>query len=186
MSITLANLITLDVHNENTMKNLLVKGVKRINEFNWIMSMPYDFGKRKKPDEHNCVVKSVQTDFPYCYEYVGNTEILVITPLKEKMNLRHMSKSKYIMKKEKIILCYAFLVQILSGTGKTETSNDLARAFGKLCKVYNEVILKFEIHISIFFRYIIIKYSKILNCSFILFRNNNNIRTTLSNLTLDS
>ena len=30
------------------------------------------------------------------------------------MNLRHMSKSKYIMKKEKIILCYAFLVQILT------------------------------------------------------------------------
>ena len=156
MSITLANLITLGVHNENTMKNLLVKGVKRINEFNWIMNMPYDLGQRKKPDKHNCVVKSVQTDFPQGYEYVGNTEILVITPLKEKMNLRHMSKSKYIMKKEKIILCYTFLVQILSGTGKTETSNDLARAFGKLCKVYNEVILKFEIHISIFFRYIII------------------------------
>ena len=29
-------------------------------------------------------------------------------------NLRHMSKSKYIMNKEKIILCYAFLVQILT------------------------------------------------------------------------
>ena len=64
MSITLANLITLDVHNENTMKNLLVKGVKRINEFNLIMNMPYDLGKRKKPDGYNFVVKSVQTDFP--------------------------------------------------------------------------------------------------------------------------
>ena len=41
MSITLANLITLGVHNENTMKNLLVKGVKRINEFDWIMNIPY-------------------------------------------------------------------------------------------------------------------------------------------------
>ena len=30
------------------------------------------------------------------------------------MNLRHKSKSKYIMKKEKIILCYTFLVQILT------------------------------------------------------------------------
>ena len=97
-------LITLDDHNENSMKNLLVKGVKRINEFNWIMDMPYDLGQRKKPE----------TDFPQGYEYVGNVEILVITPLKEKMNLRHMSKSKYIMKKEKIILCYDFLVQILT------------------------------------------------------------------------
>ena len=38
MSITLANLITLDIHKENAMKNLLVKGVKRINEFDWIMN----------------------------------------------------------------------------------------------------------------------------------------------------
>ena len=36
MSITLANLITLDIHKENAMKNLLVKGAKRINEFDWI------------------------------------------------------------------------------------------------------------------------------------------------------
>ena len=39
MSITLANLINLDVHNEKAMKNLLVKGVKRINEFDWIKKM---------------------------------------------------------------------------------------------------------------------------------------------------
>ena len=39
MSITLANLITLDVHNEKAMKNLLVKDVKRINEFDWIKNM---------------------------------------------------------------------------------------------------------------------------------------------------
>ena len=107
-------LITLDDHNENSMKNLLVKGVKRINEFDWIMNIPYQRDQSLKPDEYNCALKSVQTDFPYCYEYVGNAEILVITPLKDKMNLRHMSKSKYIMKKEKIILCYAFLVQILT------------------------------------------------------------------------
>ena len=39
MSITLANLITLDVHNEKAMKNLLVKDVKQINEFDWIKNM---------------------------------------------------------------------------------------------------------------------------------------------------
>ena len=72
-----------------------------------------------------------------------------------------------------------------TGTGKIKTTKDLARTLGKLYVVYTEVILKFEIHISIFFRYIIIKYSQVLNYSFILFRNNN-IRTTFSNLALDS
>ena len=53
MSITLANLITLDVHNENAMKNLLVKGVKRINEFDWSMNIPYYCDKSLKLDEYN-------------------------------------------------------------------------------------------------------------------------------------
>ena len=114
MNITLANLITLDVHNENAMKNLLVKGVK-INEFDWIMNMPYYWGQSLKPDEYNCIVKSVQTDFPYSYEYVDNDEICSGGGGHGYPKyLRHMSKSKYIMKKEKIILCYAFLVQLLS------------------------------------------------------------------------
>ena len=89
-SITLANLITLDVHNEKAIKNLLVKSVKRINELDWIMNMSYYWDKSEKPDEYNYVVKSVQTDFSYGYEYVGNTEILVITPLKVKCNLTLM------------------------------------------------------------------------------------------------
>ena len=49
MSITLANLITLDVHNEKAMKNLLVKGVKRINEFDWIKNIPYYTDQSLKP-----------------------------------------------------------------------------------------------------------------------------------------
>ena len=53
MSITLANLIILDVHNENAMENLLVKGVNRINEFDWIMNMPYYWGQSLKPNEYN-------------------------------------------------------------------------------------------------------------------------------------
>ena len=59
MSITLANLINLDVQNEKAMKNLLVKGVKRINEFDWIMNMPYYWDQSLKLDEYNCIVKSI-------------------------------------------------------------------------------------------------------------------------------
>ena len=43
-------LITLDDRNENSMKNLLVKGVKRINEFDWIMNIPYYRDQSLKPD----------------------------------------------------------------------------------------------------------------------------------------
>ena len=53
MSITLANLINLDVHNEKAMKNLLVKGVKRINEYDWIMNIPYYLDQSLKPDKYN-------------------------------------------------------------------------------------------------------------------------------------
>ena len=128
MSITLANLITLDVHNENVMKNLLVKGVKKINEFDWIMNMRYYWDKSLKNDELNCVVKSVQTDFPYGYEYVGNAEILVITPLTDKCNLTLMGALR---------LNLGGAPAGPAGTGKTETTKDLARTLGKLCVVYN-------------------------------------------------
>ena len=129
MSITLANLITLDVHNENVMKSLLVKGIKRINEFEWIMNMRYYWDKsleskeKEEEDKFNCVVKSVQTDFPYGYEYVGNAEILVITPLTDKCNLTLMGALR---------LNLGGAPAGPAGTGKTETTKDLARTLGKL------------------------------------------------------
>ena len=132
MSITLANLITLDVHNMNVMKNLLKKGVKKTNEFDWIMNMRYYWGQALldylKPEDFNCVVKSVQTDFPYGYEYVGNAEILVITPLTDKCNLTLMGALR---------LNLGGAPAGPAGTGKTETTKDLARTLGKLCVVYN-------------------------------------------------
>jgi dynein heavy chain len=90
MSINLANLITLDVHNINVMRSLVSKGVSTTKAFEWIMNLRYYWDFCLTPDKENCVVKSVQTDFPYGYEYVGNAEILVITPLTDKCNLTLM------------------------------------------------------------------------------------------------
>lgn len=128
MSINLANLITLDVHNTNVMKNLVAKGVTTTKAFEWIMNLRYYWDLQLTPDKENCVVKSVQTDFPYGYEYVGNAEILVITPLTDKCNLTLMGALR---------LNLGGAPAGPAGTGKTETTKDLARTLGKLCIVYN-------------------------------------------------
>lgn len=128
MSISLANLITLDVHNRNVMNSLVQLGVKDIKEFDWIKNLRYYWNNELKPERNDCVVKSVQTDFPYGYEYVGNAEILVITPLTDKCNLTLMGALR---------LNLGGAPAGPAGTGKTETTKDLARTTGKLCIVYN-------------------------------------------------
>jgi dynein heavy chain len=77
-TITINALIVIDVHARDVIGKLVEGGIEDVNAFEWISQLRYYW------EEDNCWVKCVTTNFPYGYEYLGNTLRLVITPLTDK------------------------------------------------------------------------------------------------------
>ena len=123
-------LITIHVHQQDVWRAPPGKGdtpLKKLRDgtsFDWLKQARFYF----RPEKEEVIIQIADADTLYCNEYLGVKERLVITPLTDR--------------------CYITLSQALAmklggapagpaGTGKTETTKDLARTYGKLCIVTN-------------------------------------------------
>ena len=117
-------LITMDTHSRDIIQKLEKEGVTRADEFQRQSQLKayWDY------DQSDARLNVADAQFWYAYEYLGNGPRLVVTPLTDRI---------YVTATQALHLKMGCSPAGPAGTGKTETTKDLAAANGKPCYVFN-------------------------------------------------
>ena len=131
---TLGALCVVDVHSRDVVQDMVNAGCTRSDDFEWMAQQRYywenhpDTYNRYGDDPQNMVVRIIQAEIMYGYEYIGNSGRLVITPLTDRC-FRTLAGA--------VSLMYGGAPAGPAGTGKTESVKDLSKNLAIQCVVMN-------------------------------------------------
>ncbi|XP_075390744.1 dynein axonemal heavy chain 10 [Tenrec ecaudatus] len=116
--------LIIDVHARDIVDSFIRASILEAREFEWESQLRFYWDR--EPDELN--IRQCTGTFGYGYEYMGLNGRLVITPLTDRI---------YLTLTQALSMYLGGAPAGPAGTGKTETTKDLAKALGLLCVVTN-------------------------------------------------